>query len=165
MLGYTVNHDPTASRNSGNGVSIVPNTEQRVLEHLKSALRVMVDWRAPAVSLSRKRSSVRFALQSFCRHLERLMKYEESDNYLTDVAEKRPCWQTRVQKLREEHASLRAQMDRLTPQLEDAEEWQMDQFESACLGIRALLDEVERHSHDEIALLQDIMLCDEGGEG
>ncbi len=155
----------SVNRESGSSTAIAPNTEQRVLEHLKNALRVMVDWRAPAVSLTRKRSSVRFALQSFCRHLERLMKFEETDGYLTGLTEKRPCWQSRVQKLRAEHARLRDQMDRLTPQLEDAEEWQVEKFESACLGIRALLDEVERHSHDEIALLQDVMLCDEGGEG
>lgn len=155
----------SANRESVSGIAISPVSEQQVLEHLKGALRVMVDWRAPAVSLSRKRSSVRFALRSFCRHLERLMSFEEKDGYLSEVAEKRPCWQTRVRKLRTEHSSLRAQMDRLAPQLEKADELQADKFENACLAIRVLLDEVERHGHDEIALLQDIMLCDEGGEG
>ena len=155
----------SANREPSSGVAISPNAEQQVLEHLKSALRVMVDWRAPAVSLSRKRSSVRFALRSFCRHLERLMKFEETGGYLTEIAEKRPCWQTRVRRLRSEHSSLRAQMDRLAPQLENADELRADKFESACVAIRALLDEVERHGHEEIALLQDTLLCDEGGEG
>lgn len=139
--------------------------EQQLFTHIKQALRVMVEWRAPSISQSRKRSSVRFALRSFCRHLERLMSFEEEGGYLPSVAATRPNWENRVDLLREEHRHLREQINRLTPQLDDEGLWQSERFESACLAIRELLDEVDRHDRDEIALLQDTLLCDEGGEG
>lgn len=139
--------------------------EQRVFAHIKQALRVMVEWRAPTISQGRKRSSVRFALRSFCRHLERLMQFEEQGGYLPSVAEHRPNWEHRLDQLRAEHHDLRARINHLAPQLEDEGVWQSERFEAACSAIRELLDRVDRHDRDEIALLQETMLTDEGGEG
>lgn len=141
------------------------NSEQRLLQHIKKALRVMVEWRAPAISQSRKRSSVRFALRSFCRHLERVMAFEESGGYLPSVDSTKPNWQSRLQKLRAEHRELREQIDRLSPQIDDASLWQSARFDQVCAEIRELLDQVDRHDRDEIALLQESLLVDEGGEG
>lgn len=140
-------------------------TEQRVFEHVKQALRVMVEWRAPAVSQSRKRSSVRFALRSFCRHLEMLMAFEEEGGYLPNVGAMRPNWERRAAQLREEHTQLRQRIDRLAPQIDDESVWDSERFEAACAAIRELLDDVDRHDRDEIALLQEALLWDEGGEG
>lgn len=140
-------------------------TEQRVLSHLTQALRVMVEWRAPSISEGRRQSSVRFALRSFCRHLERLMNFEEQGGYLSGVAEENPCWDQRVRRLRDEHSDLRARIDRLAPQLDDPSAWKADRFEGVCLAIRDLLDEVEHHDDAEVALLQDAAMRDEGGEG
>lgn len=156
--------DATGPQNSGS-TAISPSSEEVILGRLKGALRVMVDWRAPAVSQDRKQSTVRFVLRSFCRHLERLMRFEEQGGYLTNVSEKRPCWQARVHKLREEHSRLRNRMDRLAPQLDDADAWQAERFEAVCVAIRELLDEVEDHDREEVALLQETLLCDVGGEG
>ncbi|TWT94040.1 hypothetical protein Pla108_37520 [Botrimarina colliarenosi] len=140
-------------------------TEQQVFSHIKQALRVMVDWRAPSVSQSRKRSSVRFALRSFCRHLERLMSFEEEGGYLPGVSSVRPNWEHRVDLLRAEHKQLREHIGKLIPQIEDEGVWQSERFESACRAIRELLDEVDRHDRDEITLLQETHTMDEGGEG
>ncbi len=140
-------------------------TEQRVFAHIKEALRVMVEWRAPSVSQGRKRSSVRFALRSFCRHLERLMEFEEEGGYLPNVVDQRPNWEIRVGRLRDEHRDLRQRIDRLAPQIDDEGVWQSERFESACAAIRELLEQVDRHDRDEIALLQETLLWDEYGEG
>ncbi|QDT68424.1 hypothetical protein MalM25_13460 [Planctomycetes bacterium MalM25] len=139
--------------------------EQRVFAHIKEALRVMVEWRAPTVSQGRKRSSVRFALRSFCRHLERLMEFEEEGGYLPNVVDQRPNWEIRVGRLRAEHSDLRQRIDRLAPQIDDEGVWETERFESACAAIRELLDQVDQHDRDEIALLQETLLWDEGGEG
>lgn len=140
-------------------------TEQQVFSHVKQALRVMVDWRAPSVSQGRKRSSVRFALRSFCRHLERLMNFEEEGGYLPTVAADRPNWEHRVDLLRAEHERLRERIGRLVPQIDDEQVWESERFESACVAIRELLDEVDRHDRQEIALLQETHSTDDGGEG
>ncbi|MEO0530637.1 MAG: hemerythrin domain-containing protein [Planctomycetota bacterium] len=141
------------------------NAEQQVFSHIKQALRVMVEWRAPSVSQGRKRTSVRFALRSFCRHLERLMEFEEEGGYLPSVAMQQPNWEHRVGTLKEEHQQLREQINRLAPQLDDEGVWQSERFDTACAAIRRLLDAVDAHDRDEIALLQETLLWDEGGEG
>ncbi|MEQ8849559.1 hemerythrin domain-containing protein [Botrimarina sp.] len=141
------------------------SAEHRIFNHIKHALRVMVEWQAPAVSASRKRSSVRFALRSFCRHLERLMQFEEQGGYLPPVATARPNWERQLSHLRQEHTDLRQRINRLVPQLADEDVWQSEKFDSACAAIRQLLDEVDRHDRDERALLQETLLWDEGGEG
>lgn len=142
-----------------------PCTEQQIFSHIKQALRVMVEWRAPTVSQGRKRSSVRFALRSFCRHLERLMNFEEEGGYLPTVVTARPNWEHRVDLLRAEHQKLRDHIHRLSPQIDDEGVWQSERFDSACLAIRELLAEVDRHDRDEITLLQETLTMDEGGEG
>lgn len=139
--------------------------EQRIFSHIKNSLRVMVEWRAPVVSQVRKRTSVRFALRSFCRHLERLMAFEEQGGYLPNVVSSRPNWENRVNQLREEHSHLREQIGQLVPQIEDEALWQSERFESACRAIRDLLEEVDQHDREEVALLQETLLWDEGGEG
>lgn len=141
------------------------DAEQQAIGRLKQALRTVVDWQAPSVSQDRKQSSVRFVLRAFCRHLERLMHFEETGGFFASVSEARPCWESRVAKLRAEHDRLRERIGRLAPQLDDGDAWRAERFETVCLAIRQLLDEVERHDHDEVALLQDTLLCDVGGEG
>lgn len=139
--------------------------EQQIFSHIKQALRVTVEWRAPTVSQDRKRSSVRFALRSFCRHLERLMAFEEEGGYLPTVAIQQPNWESRVGHLREEHQQLREQISQLVPQIDDEGVWQSDRFDTACTAISHLLDQVDAHDREEIALLQETLLWDEGGEG
>ena len=138
--------------------------EHEILQHVKAALRVTIDWKAPSVSLPRKISSVRFTLKSFNRHIERLMALEEEGGYLSALVDQKPHLQDRVDKLAGDHARLRARIRRIVPALEELNEWQEMDFDRACEEIRAMLAEVDRHDAQEIELLQE--LCsDVGGEG
>lgn len=141
------------------------HADQQIFEHMKDALRVVVEWRAPAVSLDRKRASVRETLKNFCQHLERLMEFEEEDGYLATVADMRPNWCDRVSRLLEDHQDLRLRIGRLVPQVSNTISWDDDSFDCACSEINELLDRVDRHDRNEIALLQEAMLNDVGGEG
>ena len=49
--------------------------------------------------------------------------------------------------------------------VEDLAEWQEDDFYDACEGIQYLLDDIDYHDQQEILLLQESLLLDEGGEG
>jgi hypothetical protein len=138
--------------------------EHQILQHVKDALRVTVDWQAPAVSLPRKISSVRFTLKSFNRHIERLMALEEEGGYLSAVIDEKPHLQERVDKLAGDHGRLRAKIRRIVPMLDELQEWQEADFERACDEIRKLLHEVDQHDLAEIDLLQELCF-DEGGEG
>ncbi len=139
--------------------------EHQILDHVKQALRVTLDWNVPAVGLPRKLSSVQFTLKSFLRHLERLMDYEEQNGYMVVVAELKPNMQNKIEHLEHEHAQFRILMDHLLPEVEELTEYQNERLEEVCMKITDLLNQVDRHDAEEIKLLQETLLCDEGGEG
>lgn len=139
--------------------------EHQMLDHVKGALRVTLDWNAPSVSMPRKKSSLRFSLQSFCRHLERLMRIEERDDYLHSLADSKPYLEPQIRRLRDDHNRFRQRIHELTPRMDALEDWQDDEFDRCCLEIRDLLDEVDQHDHEEVRLLQELLSYDEGGEG
>ncbi|MCA9230051.1 MAG: hypothetical protein KDA57_05340 [Planctomycetales bacterium] len=143
----------------------VAKMEHQILDHVKQALRVTLDWRVPSVGLPRKLNSVQFTLQSFQRHLERLLDLEEQGGYMAMVAEKKPNMHFRVERLAEDHASFRSAMRDLLPVVEALQEYQCEEFEAICREIEELLERIDRHDTEEIALLQEALLMDEGGEG
>jgi hemerythrin-like domain-containing protein len=139
--------------------------EHQILEHVKNALRVTLDWKVPSVGIPRKLSSVQFTLKSFQRHLERLMDIEEQDGYMVVVAETKPNMSLRIERLELEHDTFREMIRSLLPAVESLSEYQNEEFENICDDIRILLQQIDRHDAEEIDLLQETLLCDEGGEG
>lgn len=153
----TVAYDPTIASTSW--------IEHQVLNHVKQALRVTLDWDAPVVSMPRKLSSLKFTLKSFRRHLERVISIEEEGGYLEEVSSLKPNWQSKIDSLNREHSRFRARIRELSPRLESLSEWQEEEFAIICGEIRNLLDDIDCHDEKEIDLLQESMLMDEGGEG
>ncbi len=143
----------------------VARMEHQILDHVKQALRVTLDWKVPSVGLPRKLNSVQFTLQSFQRHLERLMDLEEQDGYMTLVFEAKPNMHFRVERLAQDHNNFRNVMRHLLPVVEALEEFQDEEFDILCREITDLLEQVDRHDTEEIDLLQEALLMDEGGEG
>ena len=139
--------------------------EHQILDHVKQALRVTLGWQVPAVGLSRKLSSVQFTLKSFQRHLERLMDLEEQDGYMVFVAETKPHLSVRVERLEHDHDQFRREIRHILPEVEALNEFEGEEFEHVCGEIAALLEEVDRHDIEEIELLHETLLFDEGGEG
>ena len=139
--------------------------EHQILDHVKEALRVTLSWQVPSVGLSRKLSSVQFTLKSFQRHLERLMDIEEQDGYMDLVAETKPHLSSRVERLEHDHDQFRREIRHLLPTVESLTEYSEDEIEAVCDEIVALLEDVDRHDKEEIELLQETLLFDEGGEG
>ena len=139
--------------------------EHQILDHVKQALRITLDWKAPAVSLPRKISSVQFTMKSFSRHLLRMMDLEERDGYITVVVEEKPNLDCRIKRLQREHQAFRRRLEEMAPDISALPALAEDAFESVCTQIEELLDRVDQHDVEEIELLQDTLLCDEGGEG
>ncbi|MEO1497941.1 MAG: hemerythrin domain-containing protein [Planctomycetota bacterium] len=136
--------------------------EQQLFARVSEALRVMVEWQAPKISQQRQATSMRFALRSFCRHLQRLMAFEEAGDYLESLAEERPDCQPRVGLLRQEHDRLREQMAALEPTIDEPSAWRDDQLEASRSAVMALLEDVDRHNRHEIDLLQETLLREDG---
>lgn len=143
----------------------VARMEHQILDHVKQALRVTLGWKVPDSGLSRKVSSVRFTFQSFQRHLERLLDLEEQDGYMVLVAELKPNMFSRVERLEHDHIVFRNALHNLMPEVEAVSEYQSEEFEEVCGEIHALLEKLDRHDEEEIDLLQESLLMDEGGEG
>ncbi len=139
--------------------------EHRVLSHIKDALRVTLDWKVPSAGVVRKLTSVRFTLQSFRRHLERIMMLEEDGGYMIVVGEIKPGMSQRTDALRIEHDEFRTSLEQLVPSLDAISPEDEPRFHQVCNEIVALLDQVDRHDAKEVSLLQDALLSDEGGEG
>lgn len=136
--------------------------EHEALEHIKRALRVTINWQSPAISYQRKRQSVQFALESFARHLERLMDIEEEDGYLRMVVESKPSKAKQIAKLRAEHNLFRDRTGEMLDEIDSLGDWEAAEFERICTDIGQLLDDIDCHDRAEINLLQDAMLLDEG---
>ncbi len=139
--------------------------EHQILEHVKGALRVTVDWRESDISPDQQRESMRFALGSFCRHLERLMRIEEEGGYLSVVSEVKPHLQDRINRLAFDHETFRVRIQKLRDRIDTFDEWDSGEFEQTCEVIRDLLEDVDQHDHAEVVLLQEALVLDEGGEG
>ncbi len=139
--------------------------EHKSLNHIKAALRVMLDWKVPSIGVPRKLSSVRFVMQSFQRHLERLMNLEEEGGYLGIVSEAKPHWCPKVEVLRSEHDQFRAAMRDLVPEIQSLCQDDEQRLLNICDEIGSLLRCIDRHDQKEAELLQAALTLDEGGEG
>ena len=140
-------------------------TEHQILNHVKQSLRVTLDWKVPSVGLSRKLSSLLFILKSYQRHLERLMKLEEENGYMEVVSDTKPNMQCRIDRLVQDHVQFRNNVGALLPMVEGMTDCRSEQLEEVCNNIHDLLAFVDRHDAEEIELLQESFLYDEGGEG
>ena len=139
--------------------------EHQILHHIKQALRVTLDWQAPTVSMPRKLSSLQFTIKSFQRHLERVISMEEEGGYMADVLELRPHYYERINGLAADHNRFRDRLKELIAEANSISEWEEPRFNEVCAALRALLDDVDEHDQRETELLQESMLCDDGGEG
>lgn len=139
--------------------------EHRTLGHIKEALRLAVDWQVGAPGLPRKLATVRFMAQSFRRHIERLMNLEEKDGYMEVVSQLKPNLVDQARRLRDEHDVFRSTLARLLPRLESASDTHAAEIASICDDLHSLLHGVDIHDARETALLQEVMLQDDGGEG
>lgn len=139
--------------------------EHTILDHVKQALRVTLDWQAPVVSMPRKLSSLQFTMKSFRRHLERVMSIEEEGGYLADIADVRPGMQSRIECLARDHIRFRGRIRQIVSELDVLNDWEEARFGEICDEIRTLLHEVDWHDALEVDLLQEALLVDEGGEG
>lgn len=139
--------------------------EHQVLDHIKQAMRVTLNWHAPDVSMPRKLSSLQFTIKSFQRHLERVMKLEEEGGYMSEVVDEKPYLQNRIDFLAGDHRRFRDRLRSLLPVLNNIREWEQPRFVEVCDDLSELLDAVDRHDKREIELLQESAVIDDGGEG
>jgi hypothetical protein len=137
--------------------------EHQILKHVTAALRVALAWQAPEVAGEKKLSTVRFAAQSFQRHLDRLFGLEESGGYLEFVCDRFPGLFEKVARLRNEHTELRHALGELMSDL-SAALGEPGPCDSLYHRLGLLLDRLEVHHTREVQLTLSAQ-ADLGGEG
>ena len=144
--------------------------EHQTLAHVKEALRVTLRWDVPSIGVPRKLSSVTFTLDSFHRHLERLMNLEEEEGYMACVEEAKPNMSHKVKALQHEHDQFRTDLSDLLPVLQLLAKREIlvpreeEHFIRICQEIDDLLKRVDDHDAKESELLYEALSFDEGGE-
>jgi hemerythrin-like domain-containing protein len=139
--------------------------EHQVFEHIKQAVLVTLNWQAPSISMPRKLSSLQFTIKSFQRHLDRVLSIEDEGGYMKDVLECKPYMEERIDQLARDHVRFRERLRKLIPELNDIKEWDEPRFDAVCEDLRSLIASIDRHNAQEVELLQESMLVDDGGEG
>src|SRR5262245_44100697 len=139
--------------------------EHELLQHLLQGLRLTAGWEVEGPDASRKLSSLRFVAGSFQRHLERLLALEEYDGYLDLVLAAAPRLARATDALRAEHDRFRAETRRLVQRLERLPATDRAALAGVCGDLLALVGRLEEHSRKEIALIQEALDRDGGGEG
>jgi hemerythrin-like domain-containing protein len=139
--------------------------EHQVFEHIKQALLVTLNWQAPSISMPRKLSSLQFTIKSFQRHFDRVISIEDEGGYMLDILECKPYMEERIEQLARDHVRFRERLRKFIPELNDIKEWDEPRFEQVCEDLRSLIAAIDRHNEQEVELLQESMLVDDGGEG
>ena len=129
--------------------------ENVMLEHIKSALRVVIEWRVQESEFSRKLSSLRFIAHSFQRHSERMMALEENDGYMVIVAESSPHLSEELQALQAQHEQLRQAIRQIMPRLDRLAPTDQVALSGICDDLLACLAKADQHSETELAFLRE----------
>ena len=138
--------------------------EHEALRHIIGALRTVLDWKPSGNDVSRKLSSLRFIIQSFQRHLERLMALKEQDGYMTEAVAEKPNLAAKVDALLADHDHFEESMHRLILKLEHISATDKTNFDAVCLDLEELLVKLDDHHRREADLMQEAFLRDVGGD-
>ena len=139
--------------------------EHEALRHIIGALRTVLDWKPSGNDVSRKLSSLRFIIQSFQRHLERLMALKEQDGYMADAVDQMPSLAEKVQALLRDHDEFEETLHRLVLQLEHLSASDKSKVDATCAQMEELLVKLEDHHRREAELMQEAFARDVGGQG
>jgi hypothetical protein len=139
--------------------------EQELLRHVMEGLRLSTAWQVQGPDASRKLSTLRFMTGVFQRHLERLLALEEYDGFMDQVVACAPQLARVTVALRAEHDGFRTEARRLAQHLERLPATDPAALEKVGGELLALLDRIEGHNRKEMALVQEALMRDEGGEG
>jgi hypothetical protein len=141
------------------------HVEQEMLGHIMHVLRTSSAWPVSGTDASRKLSTLRFVSQSFQRHLERLLSLEENNGFLDLVRASAPWLGRKTDALQAQHNSFRAQAQQFVGRFERLSSTDLPGLDAVCADLLVLLGKIEEHNRKGIALLQEALERDEGGEG
>ena len=108
-----------------------------------------------------KRSDLLHSFQEFRELLLEHMEFEEKDGFMAPILEIRPNLASKIEKLEQDHESLRVKLDRELAILESPGEFTYPVMDIV-LRIADMLDFIEAHERDENVMVLDTLCQDTG---
>jgi hypothetical protein len=143
--------------------------ETQVLDHIKSALRQILEADEERLGIERKISSAKFVTESLKRHLSRMLDLEEADPLIdpVQIAEEEDAagLTERYRRLRGEHTQLRSSLEQvamMSAQMAADNEAMLEDFANE---MNDFLTRLDRHEMAERALLIEVYDSDDGDGG
>ena len=133
-------------------------SEHRELQFCSDRLRVIAACPSEILPDRRWRDLLVREVGEYATRLSNHLTREEALGLFDEIAEVSPRLARQVDKLRDQHAEIRALLDRLVLGVERDVDGARD-------TTATLLDLVNTHEREESAALQDALLTDEGGRG
>jgi hypothetical protein len=143
-------------------------SEQMLLEHevlarLADALRTAIGWSHHG-GVSGKLESVRFLVESFQRHMERMFDLEEQDGYLELVARSHPQLDPQLKQFRAEHDEFRRRVHEALARMQELVAAGHAEIDPLLAEITLLLEQIDGHNKREMRLLQEMVLEPKPGD-
>ncbi len=139
--------------------------EHYLLQQLMEGVRRTTGWQVEGPDASRKVSTLRFLVESFQRHLDRLLTLEEHGGYMDLVVVSDPRLSRTTATMQAEHDRFRTDARQIAGRLEALPATDLVELGGICEALLGLVRQIEKHNHKEIALLQEAFGQESGGEG
>ena len=139
--------------------------EHQMLAQLMEGVRITTGWQVEGNDASRKLSTLRFVVESFQRHLDRLLTVEEHGSYMDLLVVANPRLGQATNALQAEHDLFRTEVRQIAGRLAVLSETDLAELGAVCEGLLGLVRQIEKHNKKEIDLYQEAFGQDSGGEG
>lgn len=157
-----MNHTETSNVNGGVAKQAI--LELDIIGHAREALTAVTQADFHETQLIRKLDALRFVLESFQRHVERLFTLEEQSGYIPALSESHPHLSSTIERLQRQHRGLTRSIQQLVTRVESISPSSSMEFAALCKDISRMTNEFVAHTHAETLLLQDAYDQDTGGE-
>jgi hypothetical protein len=139
--------------------------EKGLLQILLEGLQKTLAWKRYRTELSRKLVVLKYLIECFQTHTERLMKLEERDGYMSVVVKKCPHLSNTVNSLRRQHDEFRQETRLIVQDLQRLIPTDQNNLNKAFGRANGLLKEFDSHTKREADVFVESLYRDEGGEG
>jgi len=139
--------------------------ELAVLLGMEQTLRMALQWMTRDRGNRHKLSTLRFHAWSFERHLSRIQALADHGGYMHLIADANPHLARNVEALRNKHAVLHTNLERMIFQLDHVSRDDASGFGQICADLERFLNDLRTLGEEESELLQRSFTQEEGGSG
>ena len=139
--------------------------EIALLENIEKAIRFTLDWDSGNHETVRKLSTLRFATQTFERHLARVRALSEHGGYMHLITDKKPRLANEVMELKRARDGLQEQFECLIVALEHVSSGDLTRLGKIYTDYRSFLEALDMHGQNERELFHRACFEELGGQG